>query len=243
MPCPPALACVARGLRSGVLLAGIAFLVAMLHGVRVGICDFLGGTTFFALTAGSGALLGGLWGAVVAEVSRAARWKRLSVVLLAVAAPLAGIGLSVARFYGSPMIFAFDPFFGYFSGTLYDTIVDVRMELWTYRAGSAATLVGALLVASALERTREGMLRLSSQGGSRRIACLVLGVASLVTSMMLSAQGATLGHWQTASTIASALGGRASGPRCDIVYPDSMLADQVTLLVRDCEQQLAAVEH
>ena len=45
--------------------------------------------------------------------------------------------MSLARFYGSPMIFAYDPFFGYFSGTLYDTVVDVRPELWTYRGGIA----------------------------------------------------------------------------------------------------------
>ena len=47
-------------------------------------------------------------------------------VLLALAGPLGGIAISVARFYGSPMIFAYDPFFGYFSGALYDTVVDVR---------------------------------------------------------------------------------------------------------------------
>ena len=64
-------------------------------------------------------------------------------MLLALAGPLGGIAVSVARFYGSPMIFAYDPFFGYFSGTLYDTVVDVRPELWTYRGGSLATLVGA----------------------------------------------------------------------------------------------------
>jgi tetratricopeptide (TPR) repeat protein len=242
-PCPTVLACAAHGLWCGALLAGTAFLTAILHGLRVGICDFWGGTTFFALTAGFGALLGGLWGAGVAEVSRRARRRKLAAILLAMAAPLAGIGLSVARFYGSPMIFAFDPFFGYFSGTLYDTVVDVRMELWTYRAGSTATLVGVLLVACAIERTPQGTLRVALRGSSRRTACLALGVASLVTSMVLSAEGASLGHWQTASTIASALGGRAPGPRCDIVYPDSVLADQVALLIRDCEEQLVAVEH
>ena len=241
-PPPPALACVARGLLSGALLAGTAFLTAMIHGARAGICDLWGGTTFFALTAGSGALLGGLWGAVVAEVTRRARSRRPIAVLLAMAAPLGGIGVSIARFYGSPMIFAFDPFFGYFSGTLYDTVVDVRTELWTYRAGSAATIAGALLVACALERTPEGTLRIAWQGSRKRKARLLLGLASLAASIIVAAKGASLGHWQSASTIANTLGGRASGPRCDIVYPDSTLPDQVALMVRDCEQQLAAVE-
>jgi hypothetical protein len=239
---PPAFSCVARGLVCGALLAATAFVTAMIHGARVGVCDFWGGTTFFALTAGSGALLGGLWGVVAAEVSRRARSRKRAAVFLALAVPLGSIGVSIARFYGSPMIFAFDPFFGYFSGTLYDTVVDVRTELWTYRAGSAATIASALLVACALERTPEGKLRIAWQGSRKRKASLVLGVSSLIGSIVVSANGATFGHWQSASTIASALGGRASGPRCDIIYPDSMLADQVALLVRDCEEQLAAVE-
>jgi hypothetical protein len=64
----------------------------------------------------------------------------------------------------------------------------------------------------------------------------------LATSAIITVEGATLGHWQTSATIAAALGGRASGPRCDVVYPDSLLGFQAELLVRDCEQQLAADE-
>src|ERR1700742_1418719 len=36
-------ACVARGLQAGAILAGVAFATALLHGARVGICDFWGG--------------------------------------------------------------------------------------------------------------------------------------------------------------------------------------------------------
>ncbi len=81
--------------------------------------------------------------------------------------------VSFARFFGSPMIFAYDPFFGYFSGTLYDTVVDVRPELWTYRGGSLATLVGLALVAAALTRGPDGRLslaRLRGEGGPTRRA-------------------------------------------------------------------------
>src|SRR5260221_2206065 len=150
------LECVGRGLGAGVALAGAAFVTALLHGFRVGFCDFWGGTTFFALTAAFGALMGGTWGVVVAEVCRGRRWRRACCVGFAIAGPLAGVGASVARFYGSPMIFAYDPFFGFFSGTLYDTVVDVRTGLWSYRAGSFATLVAVALFASVLARTNGG---------------------------------------------------------------------------------------
>ena len=141
------------------------------------------------------------------------------------------------------MVFGYDPFFGYFSGALYDTIVDVRPELWTYRAGTLATLSGAALVASALRRTEGGRLALRPSGmRTTALAMPVAGIAALVTSVVLCAEGPALGHWQTAESIAEALGGRARGARCDVVYPDSLLPDQAALLLRDCEDELAADE-
>jgi tetratricopeptide (TPR) repeat protein len=237
------LTCVARGIGTGLMLAAIAFVTAVLHGLRAGTCDFWGGALLFALTAGFGAPLGGLWGAVVAETCRDRKRRRLACVLLALAGPVGGVAISVARFYGSPMVFGYDPFFGYFSGALYDTVVDVRAELWTYRAGTLATLAGGALLASALLRTTDGKLALRPlRGNPPAIVRLALGVAAMLTSVALCAEGPRLGHWQTADSIASALGGRAQGARCDVVYPDSLLADQVALLVRDCDEELVADE-
>jgi hypothetical protein len=234
---------VGRALGTGALLASVAYLTALLHGLRVGLCDLWGGTVLFLLTAGFGALLGGLWGALVAEVARRRKRRRLACILLGLAGPLGGILVSLARFYGSPMVFAYDPFFGYFSGTLYDTVVDARPELWTYRAGSLATLAAAVLVASVLVRAKDGALALGPlRGRPEALARLCLGLAAATISFTMCAEGPALGHWQTAASIAEALGGRASGPRCDVVHPDSLLASQVTLLVRDCEQELAADE-
>jgi hypothetical protein len=231
---------VRRGLSTGALLAGVAFATALLHGLRAAMCDFWGGAVLFVLTAGFGAVLGGVWGAFAGEVARGRRRRRLACVLLALAGPVGGIAVSVARFYASPMIFAYDPFFGYFSGTLYDTVVDVRPELWTYRAGSAATLAGVALLAAALARTARGRPALGS--GARSRVLLACGAALLAVSLAVTAEGAALGHWQTAATIARALGGHASGARCDVVYSDALLRYQADLLVRDCEQELAADE-
>jgi tetratricopeptide (TPR) repeat protein len=236
------LACLGRGLLSGASLAGVAFATALLHGLRVGICDPWGGATFFSLTAGFGALMGGAWGALTAEVCRTRQRRRMWCVLIGLSGPLCGIGVSLARFYGSPMIFAYDPFFGYFSGTLYDTVVDVRTGLWTYRAGSFATLAGAALVASVLARAGGGRLAVGPMRDRPVAVRAILGLAALIASAAVTIEGPALGHWQTSSTIAKTLGGWASGPRCDVAYPDSLLARQAALLVRDCEQELAADE-
>ncbi|HEY8088938.1 MAG TPA: hypothetical protein VIF09_13860 [Polyangiaceae bacterium] len=237
------LSAVARAVGLAALLAGLAYLTSLLHGLRAGLCDFPGGSLLFVLTAGAGSLLGGLWGAVVAETCRGRKRRRLACVLLGLAGPLGGIAASVARFYGSPMVFSYDPFFGYFSGTLYDTVVDVRPELWTYRAGTLATLTGGALLASALLRTGDGKLAFRPlRGNAPAIVRLALGVAAFAISAVMTAEGPALGHWQTAATIASTLGGRIAGPRCDVVYPDSVLRDQASLLLRDCEDELAADE-
>ncbi|MDP9000359.1 MAG: hypothetical protein M3O46_09635, partial [Myxococcota bacterium] len=239
----PPLGCVVRGIVSGGVLAFVAFGTALLHGLRAGICDFWGGALLFALTAGFGAFMGGIWGVVVAEACRRRRARRFACVLLGVTGPLVGVGVSVARFYASPMIFAYDPFFGFFSGALYDTVVDVRTQLWTYRAGSLATLAGTALVASAMLRRADGTLAPRPVRGNLAVAArMVLGVGTLATSVALAANGPALGHWQTAESIARALGGLATGPRCEVLYPDSLLADESSLLVRDCEQQLSADE-
>ena len=145
------------GLATGAAFSGVAFATALVHGARVGFCDLWGGLLGFLLNPVPGALLGGAWGAYVAERARGARSRRRRIaaaVLLALLAPALGVAVSLWRFYTSPMVFAFDPFVGYFSGTLYDTIIDAGAPLLTYRLGTLATLAAALFAASLLARTR-----------------------------------------------------------------------------------------
>lgn len=240
---PTPLGAVARGLASGAWLGAIALSVALLHALRAGACDLGGGIVFFLMTAGAGALLGGVWGAVVAELCRSRRKRKLGCVTLSLAGPLGGIAISVARFCATPIIFAYDPFFGYFSGALYDTVIDVGTELLAYRAGTAATIAGVAFVAAGLRRTERGTLALAGPGGrGRMVACIALGSIALLASLVLGLSGPQVGSWQTAGTIARALGGRTAGERCDVVYPDSLAAEDAALLVRDCEEELSLDE-
>jgi len=234
------LGALSSGVRSGAALAGVALGTAFLHAARAGACDLWGGALHFALTAGAGALLGGAWGACAGWLGAAAGRPRTAAVLLAIAGPLASALVSVARFYTSPMIFAFDPFVGYFSGTLYDTVIDAGPSLLTYRLASAVTLGGAALVASALDaRSPLGVGVRARPDGRGRLA---LGAALLAASAASNAWGSELGWWHTSSTIAAALGGRTSGPRCDVVYPSTSPPADAALMLQDCEEELASVE-
>jgi hypothetical protein len=256
---PPApLDAVYRGIASGLALSGVAFATALVQALRVGLCDLTSGALGFALTALVGSVLGGVWGAVVAEVARRKRRRRLWLVSLSLGLPLGSALVSVARFYTSPMIFAFDPFVGYFSGTLYDTVIDAGAALVTYRVGSLATIGAVLFVASLLERGERGergkrgergediALRFVPLWGPGRSpgvrARAAFAMAFTAVSLLITANGPTLGHWQTSSTIAEDLGGAMSGERCDVVYPESLLPEQGQLLVKDCDEQLRAVE-
>ncbi len=238
----PPLACVGRGLALGALLAVLAMVLGLLHGLFVGVCNLWGGLFGFTLAAGAGAVVGGAWGAVAGQIARGAKRRRLLAVLVALAAPLGGVVVSVWRFYSSPMIFAFNPFVGYFSGTLYDTVIEPGSALYTYRVRSAAAVVGLVLLASVLRRKGEGRGLALDLTGVAATPRLVLALLGFATWVVMAAEGAALGHWSTASSIAKDLGGRRSGPRCDVVYPDSLREDEAALLLADCEQEIAADE-
>ena len=211
--------------------------MSLIHGLRVGFCDVLGGSEHFALGPAAGALLAGAFGTLAGEATRriGPKRRRLVAVILGVLGPLGSIGVSLGRFYGSPMVFAYDPFVGYFSGSFYDTVIDFS-GLASYRAGTFATLVAAVCLAACLRR--EGnRLRLSL-----RPSIGVLGLAAASGSALAMIEGDRLGHWHTPSSIEKILGGRSSGSRCDVVHPRGMKPADVTRFVAECDAHVVAGE-
>ena len=92
------------------------------------------------------------------------------------------------------MIFAFDPFAGYFSGTLYDTVIDAGTPLLTYRLGSLCTLVALALVASVLVRDERGALRVADVRASVSARTrLALGLVAASASAALTSKGPSSG--------------------------------------------------
>jgi tetratricopeptide (TPR) repeat protein len=239
------LASVSEGARRGLVLAALSLATALAHAARVGICELWGAVLHFALTAGMGSVLGGVWGALAGEVARASRLRRARAlaVVLAVGGPLGGVVVSVWRFLSSPMVFAFDPFVGYFSGTLYDTVIDAGEPLLTYRLATLATSSAVALLASAVARDasrRTGLrLDLRSPGPRARVG---LGLGFAAASAMSIFFGTSLGHFSTTASIVRALGREKHGARCDVVYPATTREQDAQLLVKDCDEEVAAVE-
>jgi len=234
------LSAMSRSLVTGLWLAASALVTALLHGLRVGFCDPLGGIATFGLTAGAGALLASAVGAscaiVAGHVLSPHRRRRRIAGFVAGVSPLGSAFVAGAFFYFTPAVFAFDPFVGFFSGTLYDEVVEAFRPLLTYRAGTALTVVAIAALAGAFDREESGRLVLRRRRIAALGAFLALGSATLI------AYGKELGHRSTADSIRSTLGGFKAGTRCDVVYPRALSEFEANSLLRDCEEQLAAVE-
>ncbi len=227
-----------KGVANGSLLIGIAWLVTMAHGLRSGFCDPWGGSVFYAFGPGVGAMLAGGWGAVAGEFAGRVKRRRLVAVLLALAAPIASVLVALVRFYTSPMVFAYDPFVGYFSGSFYDTIIDFS-GLYTYRVGTVATLAAAAVVALHLERTKSGKLVFRFLG---RPGLLVLGIGCAIASLSLNIYGYRFGHWHTAGTIKAQLAAPVAVGRCDVFAARGIPRADVERFARECDAHVIEQE-
>lgn len=236
------LAAWSRGVSSGLLFALAGLALALLHGLRAGFCGARFGLLLYGLGPAVGCVMAGVWGASVSVLARPklpSRFRALALLALAASGPLGGIAISAARFYTSPMVFGFDPFFGYFAGPLYDTVFDPLSELCTYRAGSAFSLLAAAVALSHLKFEDTGKLIFIGRG---RALLLVLGALAGAGSAAITAYGPELHHFSTTASIQKALGRKLSSRRCDLHYSSHLRPGDMQLLGRECDAHVRDVE-
>jgi tetratricopeptide (TPR) repeat protein len=238
----PLEAAFARGLLSGLGLCALSLCVALVHGLRAGVCDPASETAFFLLGPLPGALLACLWGAFCGAAfadDNAPKRARLAAVVSAVAAPLAGIVTSLLRYYTSPIIFAFDPFFGYFSGTLYDTVVDGVPRLLSYRAGTFGWIVALYALCGLAHRTPDGKLSLQLRA---RPLLAAWGLFGITLGLFVYVRGPELGHYQTDKSVQRQLGRAAQATRCKVIYAAGLRERDAHALARECDAHVEAAE-
>lgn len=227
-------------IRFALVLLAAQLALSMLHGARVGFCDALAGSLAFLLGPAAGVVLAAAWGTLAGLASLALGRGRALAVALAAAGPVGGLVVSLVRFWTSPMVFAFDPFVGFFAGTLYDTVIDAVPRLVTYRAGSAGSLLVAVSLCAAadgLDAAQGPWRSLKERSGRLALAGLGLALSAGVTWF-----GPELGHYQTTATLREALGQSARSERCDLVYARGILPERIDLLGRECDAHVAAHE-
>lgn len=130
-------------LREIFVLVGLALAVLTAAQLWNPTCDPLDGLMFFALGPALSGVLGGvcgLWGATL--VRRDARRRQLLVGLVPA---LSCLFISVRRIYADPVVFAYDPFWAYFAGPLYDEAVAVTPRYLWFRAYNVSVALAAVL--------------------------------------------------------------------------------------------------
>ncbi|PID39412.1 MAG: hypothetical protein CSA65_09565 [Proteobacteria bacterium] len=222
--------------------------IIALNALRVRNCDLAEGLAFFAMmpivSAAIAACVGVLWGLALPHswLATLAAWMTV----------LVSLAWGVYRFYAEPAVFGYDPFAGYFPGTLYDEDIAIRAPFYWSRLQQLCWLGAALLIAP--RRLDVGALRLrlapprvglhqASGVGERFVATLPIG-ALLIGAITLTAYRAELGYAVDAEQIHRDLGAVRYTRHFEIVHSAQLSRDEVNRLAEDHElryAQLSAV--
>lgn len=118
-----------RALVAGLLLLLIPLVLLLASGLRVRNCNYLSGLGFFVMMPMCSAATATAVGLAAALLTRRARF----AFLAAYGVLLLSLLWAVWRMVGSPAIFAYDPFFGYFPGAIYDEDVALTSAFYAAR--------------------------------------------------------------------------------------------------------------
>ncbi len=143
------------GLRELAILLAIPLAILLVAPLWQPNCDPLMGLAYFAMGPALSGLCGlvcGLWGGLLATRRR----RQLGLALLPL---LFCLIVGLWRIYADPVVFAFDPFFGYFAGPIYDEGIPISARYLWFRgynllACAAALLAIRLLIAPSLRLQR-----------------------------------------------------------------------------------------
>ncbi|MBL8682833.1 MAG: tetratricopeptide repeat protein [Myxococcales bacterium] len=215
------------------LVALLATITAIAGAIRAP-CAPAKGALWWLLLAVLGPLVASCWGVFSGALVTKVRW----------ASRLAGFTIpvfvtwSVLRFYRSPGVFAFDPFFGFWPGVLYDENIRLDDTILTYRVGTLGWIIALASALVAFWNVESRKLTRTVQSGPAAVS--MLGGALLGLSIYFA--GPSLGHRLDADDIAKALGGRIDGRRCSLVYSRNIGAHEARLHHRDCEDRVVQLE-
>ena len=195
--------------------AAIMMLVPLLRVVGRKPCDLWGGSLWVLCGPALGVWLASLIGTRLGRDAKTST----RAVLLGVSAPLASIVLGLLRFVGTPSVHAYDPFVGYFAGTLYDTVIPVDMRY------AASRLVSVVMVVL--------LLATSTRWRGLTAACLLL---------LLTLEPQFGWFHPSARSLAKTLPLAAAADGCELHGDGEIPAERFAALLRQCEVDKQDVE-
>lgn len=181
------------------LLCLLPLLLLVGNGLRVRNCNYGAGLGFFVLLPLGSALIAAAVGVCSALFAKT-RGRALLLGYGVMTVSLLWAGL---RSLNSPAVFAYDPFFGYFPGAIYDEDVRVQPALYFAR-GMQLLFVGSVLLLSA--RFLSGQdLRLSARVASGRLRLLLPGLLLGGLGLGVYLRGGSLGLYADESSLSEHL--------------------------------------
>lgn len=228
---------IGRALGIGVLLLAIPTAILALNQLRVRNCAPLEGLAFVLLGPGVGVLLASFVGLVIGALVKRPRL----ATTLAVSVPIASALWGLLQFWFSPAIFVYDPFAGWFPGTIYDEDVGLPSSLLSYRAISLAWLGAAITLFSIVWRPAAERPLAWRQLRTRWPRTL-LAIALFAFALGGRTQGLALGHRTSVASIDETLGAVRRGERCVVHAPRELSEAQLARLVEDCDFRVSRAE-
>jgi tetratricopeptide (TPR) repeat protein len=215
--------------------------VATLHGVRTGFCEPLEGYLLHMLGPGTGMALASTVAAICALLvvlvpGTLGRFRRLVAAILALIFPLGSALLGLVHFYRSPVVFAYDPFVGYFAGPLYDTVVYDLDRLLSFRAGTALSFLAIVfLLSGAVIGIRQGRRRILFEISRKEQALAAfLGLACGLGSVTHGVLAERMGHRYSAESIQEELGRFTKTENCSVFFAAGVDAGVAQTVAREC---------
>ncbi len=226
----------ALGLRA-LVMGALPLLLLMLNALWVPWCSPGQGLAMALLGPGMGIVLAASLGALVYAYVPQRGWALALVLSLWLGSGL----LRLALFWGTPAIFLYDHFWGYFPGALYDRGRLFPLPLLTFRMGTLALVALSWLCLALGWEPSSGRARWSKlwQG---RYACLRWTALPLGVYAALSFWGNELGHRHSADYIEACLGQKHVSERCLVIGPESVTPRDMRWLGRDCDVRVKQME-
>lgn len=226
-----------RALAHGVALLPIPLAIVLLNGLRVPPCNQYQGALFFALLPLSSTVLAAAFGTLCGLLAPGRR----TASILWFALWVGSLALALRSFYSTPAVFVFGPFFGYYPGVLYDTLVQVDARLVTYR------LVGcvhcALLLAACTAFLDPASLRLRPGRIREKRKALLWLLVFAAASFGLHAAGPAIGHRIDRADLLEELPvHRKAGESLHLHFSERTPPETVERLARDAAFSLRQVE-
>ena len=201
--------------------------------VRVTNCDYLEGLAFYGLLAGVAAVVGAGWGVL------AALTVRRGAFALYVFGVLATVVVGAARVWFQPPVDVFNPFVGYFPGSIYDEVIPIGERLIWSRIADVGLVAVAIAVARPLYTPRDVRIHLGPHWPGallfRTWPRFAVALAALIGAGFAWPALDALGLYRDTGYVRAALGGLTRTTHFEIYHPRDWAREDVDRLGRDLE--------